>query len=275
MIDCHAHLADRSFDPDREAVRRRAAAAGVSNVLVVGEDLEDDRRVLALAEAPTVGCRLLPCLGFHPDRFADGKPLPDPAEIQATHALIRGQASRLAAIGEVGLDYWYVKDPQRRRAQATVLEEMAALAAELDMALNVHSRSAGRYAVDLLLAAGARRVLMHAFDGKASHALRGVEHGYVFSIPPSVVRSQQKQKLVARLPLDALALESDSPVLGPDPGMRNEPANIALARDFIARVHGVSAARVVEVTSANALRLFPALGTRERQTVSHISSTTT
>jgi TatD DNase family protein len=134
---------------------------------------------------------------------------------------------------------------------------MAALSRELDLALNVHSRSAGHYTVDLLLAAGAERVLMHAFDGKASHAVRAAEAGYLFSVPPSVVRSEQKQKLVRRLPLECLALESDSPVLGPDRERRNEPANLTFARDFIAGVYGVSPDRVEEATSVNARRLFP------------------
>jgi TatD DNase family protein len=136
---------------------------------------------------------------------------------------------------------------------------MATLSNELDLALNVHSRSAGHYTVDLLLAAGARRVLMHAFDGKASHAVRAAESGFLFSVPPSVVRSEQKQKLVRRLPLGSLCLESDSPVLGPEREARNEPANLTFARDFIARAHGVSPERVDETTSTSARRLFPRL----------------
>ncbi len=260
MIDCHAHLADESFDEDRDTVRRRAAAAGVSAVLVVGEDAEDNARVLrVISGAPDDGARMLPCLGLHPDRFADDLPLPGRAEIDAVVAQIRDQAGVLAAIGEVGLDYWYTKDPERRRAQGSLLEEMAALSGELGLALNVHSRSAGHYTVDLLLAAGAQRVLMHAFDGKANHAARAAESGFLFSVPPSVVRSDQKQKLVRRLPLESLCLESDSPVLGPDREARNEPANLAFARDFIASAHGVSPERVDEATSANARRLFPRL----------------
>jgi TatD DNase family protein len=257
MIDCHAHLASAEFDRDRAAVRRRAAAAGVVAVLVVGEDAEDNARVLrVVAESGVHGSVLVPCLGFHPDRFADDRPLPTCEDMDAAVAQIRAHASSLAAIGEVGLDYWYTQDPERRQAQGALLVEMAALSRELRLPLNVHSRSAGHYAVDLLLAAGADRVLMHAFDGKASHAARAAEAGYLFSVPPSVVRSEQKQKLVRRLPLECLALESDSPVLGPDRKARNEPANLACARDFIAQVHRVSPERVDEITSANARRLF-------------------
>jgi len=260
MFDCHAHLADESFDDDRLQVQERAVTAGVRAVLVVGEDPEDNRRVLRIiGETAAAGCTLLPCLGFHPDRFSDDRPLPARSEIEVAIAQIRAHAGELAAIGEVGLDYWWSKDPERRWAQNTLLEEMAALADELDLPLNVHSRSAGRYAVDLLLGCGVKRVLMHAFDGKASHAVRAAEAGYLFSVPPSVIRSEQKKKLVRRLPLESLCLESDSPVLGPDREQRNEPANLTYARDFIAETHGVSQERVDEVTSRNAAGLFPRL----------------
>ena len=77
---------------------------------------------------------------------------------------------------------------------------------------------------------------LHAFDGKASAALPAVEAGYFFSIPPSVVRSRQKQKLVKQLPLTCLLVETDSPVLGPEPGVRNEPANLPLAIRAIAEI---------------------------------------
>lgn len=261
LVDCHAHLALDCFDPDRDLVRDRAKQVGVAVVLVVGEGFEDNRRVdgVVRAAAGSAGAALLPCFGFHPDRFADDGPLPTRAEIDATKEQIRQSAPRLAAIGEVGLDHWRVTDQQRRKSQAALLEEFAELAAELDLPINVHSRSAGHHAIDLLRGVGARRVLMHAFDGKASHAVAAARAGYFFSIPPSVWRSPQKHKLVRGLALESLLLESDSPVLGPIKEARNEPANVVCARDFIADAHGVPPERVDEVTTENALRLFSAL----------------
>ncbi len=262
MIDCHAHLSASDFDADRPQVLERAWRAGVEAILVVGEDRGDNARVSRLLTELAAGSvpRLLGCFGLHPDRFADDRPMPTPAEIGATLGQIREQEGTLAAIGEVGLDYWYAKSAERRRAQADLLERVAELSIDLGLPLNVHSRSAGHYAIDLLIGAGVRRVLMHAFDGKASHAVRAAERGYLFSLPPSVIRSEQKQKLARTLPLESLALESDSPVLGPDPGARNEPANILQVRDFLAITHGVSPERVDEITTANAARLFPRLG---------------
>ena len=122
--------------------------------------------------------------------------------------------------------------------------------------MNVHSRSAGRYAVELLLARGAVKVQLHAFDGRASSAMPAVEAGYLFSIPPSVLRSQQKRKLVRGLPLSSLLVETDSPVLGPARGERNEPANAVLSVKAIAELKGLEPEEVREAVYENSLRLY-------------------
>ena len=80
--------------------------------------------------------------------------------------------------------------------------------------------------------------------------------GYFFSIPPSVIRSRQKQKLVQRLPLSCLLVESDSPVLGPVPKERNEPANLSIAIQAIAQIKGISEEAVVNAVSENTERLY-------------------
>jgi len=83
-----------------------------------------------------------------------------------------------------------------------------------------------------------------------------VEAGYFFSIPPSVVRSRQKQKLVKQLPLSCLLVETDSPVLGPEPVVRNEPANLALSVQAIAEIKSLPIQAVMEAVAANTARLY-------------------
>jgi TatD DNase family protein len=136
------------------------------------------------------------------------------------------------------------------------LELFIELSKELNRPLNIHSRSAGRHAIALLLENNAARVQMHAFDGKAGAALPAVEAGYFFSIPPSVVRSRQKQKLVKRLPLSCLLIETDSPVLGPTPDERNEPANIRQSIKAIAELKDVSEEEVIVAVCENTERLY-------------------
>lgn len=248
LVDCHAHLADPAFDADRAEVLERARQAGIARVVAVGETLAEARRILELTRLHP---ELLAAAGLYPTHL-------DPDQAVAVEELIRRERGRLAAIGEVGLDYWKVQDEAGREVQRAIFSRFVRLAVELDLPLNVHSRSCGRQVIDLLLELGARRVQLHAFDGKASSALPAVEAGFHFSIPASVVRSEQKQKLVRRLPLDRLLLETDSPVLSPVPGERNEPANAALALAKIAELKGLPAVEVAEAIAANTARLYPA-----------------
>jgi TatD DNase family protein len=180
----------------------------------------------------------------------------DREQAASLEALIRRQRERLAAIGEVGLDHWKVQDPAERELQRDIFLGFVRLSAETGLPLNVHSRSAGKATIDLLLESGATRVLLHAFDGRAQTALPGVEAGFFFSVPPSVVRSPQKQKLVRRLPLESLLVETDSPVLGPEPGVRNEPSNVTISVTAIATLKGVSEDAVIEAVVENQRRLF-------------------
>jgi len=246
LVDTHAHLCSPDFDHDLGDVLTRARKAGVGAVIAVGETLADAARTLVLAETFAM---IHPAAGLYPTVL-------DREQADILHRFIRQHRPGLAAIGEVGLDYWVVKEEQDRELQREILRGFIRLSGELDLPLNVHSRSAGRDAVALLLECGASRVQLHAFDGKASAALPAVEAGYFFSIPPSVIRSRQKQKLVKHLPLDCLLVETDSPVLGPEPQVRNEPANLPLAVKAIAGIKGIPEQQVAETVAANTIRLY-------------------
>lgn len=246
IIDTHTHLYDDSFDTDRAAVIERAAAAGVGGIITVSETVDDARRNLDLAAAHPC---LFPAAGLYPTYLE-----PDAAE--GMRAFIRRNRERLVAIGEVGLDYWAVQDEGDRDRQRRILEDFVELSLELDLPLNVHSRSAGRHAVDLLIAKKARKVQLHAFDGKAGAARPAVEAGYFFSVPASIERSRQKQKLVRQLPLSCLLVETDSPVLGPDATKRNEPENAVIALKGIAEIKNLSPEAVAAAVLENTRRLY-------------------
>jgi TatD DNase family protein len=248
LVDAHAHLAAPEFDADRDEVLARARAAGVAAIVAVGETLADAERNLELA-ASRADRMIRPAAGLYPTIL-------DREQAARIEDLIRRERARLIAIGEVGLDHWKVQDPAERELQHDIFLGFVRLSLETDLPLNVHSRSAGRPTIAALLEAGAKRVLLHAFDGRAATALPAVEAGFFFSVPPSVVRSTQKQKLVRRLPLESLLVETDSPVLGPEPGARNEPANVAVSVRAIAELKGLSEAEVVEAIVENQLRLF-------------------
>ena len=246
LIDTHSHLCDGAFAKDLADVIANARKAGVERIITVSETLADARRNLELAEKHP---ELLPAAGLYP-AYTDIEAAAD------LHEFIRKNRDRLAAVGEVGLDYRVVEDEESREIQRHILEGFVGLSSELDLVLNVHSRSAGRHAVELLLKNGAKKVQLHAFDGKPGAALPAVEAGWFFSIPPSAVRSRQKQKLIKRLPLSCLLVETDSPVLGPDPAVRNEPANAVVSLEIIAEIKKVPLKEAANAVYDNTLRLY-------------------
>ena len=254
LIDAHCHLEDEAFDADREAVIKRALEAGVVAMLTSSLDQEDALKALEISRAHQ-GVVFL-CLGFDPT-------IDDEDELEAVMKLAGELKHDIVAIGEVGLDFYWVRSGEGKRKQEERFRRWIRLAEELGLPLVVHSRSAGKYAVQILLEEGYDRVLMHAFDGRVGWALRGArEGGFYFSIPTSIVRSQQKKKLAKALPLENLLVETDSPVLGPEVGVRNEPANLPKAVEAIAAIKGLEVEEVAEATFRNALELFKLRGLR-------------
>jgi TatD DNase family protein len=246
LVDTHAHLCDPVFDADRDSVLEKAQAAGISAIIAVGEDLADAEKNLHLgARHPMIR----PAAGLYPTHL-------DLDQASRMIEFIRTHKSRLASVGEVGLDYWLVKNEPHREIQREIFRSFINLSKELSLPLNVHSRSAGRHAVAILLEAGAVRVQLHAFDGKLSAAMPAIEAGYFFSMPPSIVRSEQKRKLAKNLPLSSLLIETDSPVLGPAPQERNEPANARIALKAIAELRGITEEAAAEIIAENTRRLY-------------------
>ena len=241
-IDVHCHLEDPAFDSNRAEVLARAREAGIGAILTSGLGLEAALKTLQIAD----GRFVYPTIGVAPQELAGH---------EEVYQLILRERNRIVGIGEVGLDYYYGRR-EDRATQIEVFTGFVRLAQELSLPLIVHSRSAGRYALDVLFREKPELVIMHAFDGRPSYALKAVKKGFFFSVPPSVVRSQQKQKLVKALSLESLLLESDAPVLGPDPQRVNEPKNIFVSARAIAEIKRLPEEEVIDCTSRLSRDLF-------------------
>jgi TatD DNase family protein len=231
LIDTHTHICDAVFDDDRANVLERAREAGVQGVVAIGENLSDARKNLMLADEHLM---LLPGAGLYPTVL-------DLDQAAGICDFIRAESSRLACIGEVGLDFWKVKEEDDQELQREIFRGFIKLSNELELPLNVHSRSAGRHAIAMLLEEGGNRVQLHAFDGKASTALPAVEAGFYFS---------------GRLPVECMLVETDSPVLGPEAGQRNEPANVRISLETIAEIKEIPLEAVAESLFENTERLY-------------------
>ncbi|GAA6228261.1 putative deoxyribonuclease tatdn3 isoform X1 [Lates japonicus] len=264
FVDCHCHISAREFEEDLEVVIQRTREAGVKTLVAVTEEVGEFNRVLQLQHRyPDL---VAPCFGIHPLQGGGGPEQRSvkPQDLYAALPLFYKHKERLVAIGEIGLDFtpWCALTQQDRDDQSTVFIKQLNVAKELDLPVNVHSRSAAKVTIETLREQGIGRALLHNFAGKPSVALEGVKAGYLFSFPPAVCRNQQRDKLIKQLPLEHICLETDSPALGLDKHVRNEPANISLSCRYIADVKGLSPQTVQLVTAQNAHRLFPRADSR-------------
>ncbi|MDB5102294.1 MAG: hydrolase, TatD family [Cyanobacteria bacterium RYN_339] len=251
LVDSHCHLDVEQFDQDRAAMIERAFTAGVRAMVVPGIRMPDMPRVLALAEGYP---QIYIGVGVHPHEAHNWTP-DDAATLRewAKHP-------KVVAIGEIGLDHYYPEPP--RDVQHRVMVEQVRLAGELGKPIIVHDRDAHGEVFDLMKAhldpqAGG---VMHCFSGSYEFALECIKLGLVISFAGSVTfkNAHNLQEAAAKLPLDKILIETDSPYLAPVPhrGKRNEPSNVAEVARKLAELQGVPVEEVARITSANARRLF-------------------
>ena len=239
MIDVHAHLQSEVFKDDLKDVLLRAKSNGITGVICASVDFSDAVKCLELGKNLD---QIHSAIGL--------APYSDLSEIDKVIQLIKDSPD-IVAVGEIGLDYPYKKYPE----QVEPFKKQIALAMELDLPVVVHSRSAGKYCFEILQEMKAEKVVMHAFGGSIKTARKAFDSGFSFSIPVTVLRSPEKQKLAREIPEELLLLETDSPVLNPEKG-RNEPANLVKSRDFIAELRGVKPEVIGKLTEKNAKSLF-------------------
>ncbi len=247
LIDVHCHIDDESFSKDLDKVLEHAKSVGVSKIITSALTMDSVKKTEEIVKKYE---------GFIYYTVGLDYSILDESKLQEMMDYVRANKDKILGIGEVGLDFFIFRNAKLQEENKKFFKKWIELAIELDLPLVVHSRSAGKYAIMMLLESGITKVLMHAFDGSIGYASLGAKRGFLFSIPPSVVRSEQKQKLVKHLSLDNLALESDAPVLGPEKGIRNAPSNVVISAGKIAELKKVPFLEVCRKTTENALNLF-------------------
>jgi TatD DNase family protein len=253
LIDTHAHLDDERFAADRPAVVERAAAAGVSRIVVVATTAATSRVCVDLAaQYPP----LFATVGIQPNHVAEAAP-GDWDEVVRLAA-----AAKVVALGETGLDrYWdYAPFPAQEDYFARHLE----LSRRLKLPVVIHCREAEADVVRMLRADferhGLVRGVMHSFTGDLATARDCLAMGLFISFAGMVTykNAQPLRDVAKEVPLDRLLVETDSPYLAPVPrrGTRNEPAFVAHTAALLARERGAPLEVIAEHTTRNARALF-------------------
>ncbi len=265
FVDTHIHLQLPAYADDLSAVLERAAEAGVRACIVPGLEVESSRAALTLAERYADGpCRLYAAVGIHP---TEAYRL-DAAALRELRAM--AAHPRVVAIGEIGLDDYWPRIPDRGWRCAEPEEQREALRRQLDLAAEVglpvilHDREAHEAILRILAAwveaEPPKRGVLHAYAAGPTRLDEVVALGFAVGVGGVVTRRKATavQEVARSVAADRLLLETDGPYLTPVPyrGRRNEPAYLPLIAETIARLRGVTAEAVGTMTTANAVRLF-------------------
>jgi TatD DNase family protein len=245
-FDTHSHLEMPRLYPKADAIVRRAKEAGVIGVVVSAIEPKFYPKAMDLKKRfPEF---IWPTFGLHPPRAT-------PQMVKQTIKAIRDHAGEIVAIGEVGLDYYWVKDPKEREYQKRAFSEFIHLAAELDLPLVVHSRDAEADAMQILREEKMFDVQLHCFNDP-EHVQQAAKEGFFMSVPTSVVSRNRMQRIAKEMPLDNMLLETDAPYLSPVPKQTNEPSNLPKAAKKIAELKGTTPDVIASTTTANALNFL-------------------
>ena len=260
LLDSHCHLNDKGLVEDQQNVLERARSAGIGLMLNIATRESEWDAVLATAEQqPDVYATV----GIHPHE-ADEHPHIDTAKL-----IERAAHPRVVGIGETGLDYYY-DHSDRARQQSSFRAHIAASRAT-GLPLIVHTRDAEEDTLAILreeMGQGAYPGVIHCFTASGAFADAALDLGFYISISGIVTFKSAKdlQETAARLPLDRLLVETDSPFLAPVPhrGKSCEPAFVADTARFLAKLRGESVEQLAAATSANFRSLFSKTGAAQK-----------
>jgi TatD DNase family protein len=254
MIDSHSHIYMDRYNDDRQAVIARAAAAGLTQLLQVGCNLEDSRVVVALS-ARVSG--IYATVGVHPHQATSV----GPAVLEALEALVH--APKVLAWGEIGLDFYYDHSPRDIQQKAFAAQLQRAI--QCNVPVVIHTREAERATLEILQDYPVpRHGQVHCFTGTPDMAEQLMAMGFYigFTGIVSFPKADNVRAAVRVVPLERLLIETDSPYLAPLPhrGRRNEPAFVRHVAEAIAQVKGVPVADVVHHSTQNFYRLYAKAG---------------
>ena len=250
IIDTHAHYDDKQFDSDRDEILRSLPEQGVGIVVNMGASMESCERTLELTERYS---HVYAGIGIHPD---DVGSLND-----ETFARLEGwcRQDKVVAVGEIGLDYhWNVEPPE---VQKEWFIRQIDLARKLKMPVNIHSRDATEDTFQIMRdhASGLKGII-HCFSGSREVAVEYVKLGFLIGVGGVLTFKNGKKlrRVVERIPLTSIVLETDCPYLAPEPnrGKRNNSAYLRYVAEEIAHIKGITYDEVVAQTEKNAREVY-------------------
>lgn len=246
FVDAHCHLHSPWFIDDIGDVIKRALDKGVNKIVNCSSDPSSFQEVIASNDYDQISITL----GLQPtlsNKFTDASALED----------IEGLEKLVVGIGEVGLDYYWIKDESLRKRQEELFISAIQLSNETNLPVIVHSRKAETECLEILEKHARTPVLLHSFDGNLKEITTALDLGYMITVPTIVTRRKNRKKVTVRSGLDNIMIETDSPFCTTSEEIkRNEPSYIPVAAEYMAKILEVDIAEVADVTTKNAEKFY-------------------
>lgn len=259
LIDSHCHIHDPEYDFVVSEVLDGASRAGVNGLVCVGTDYRSSLGAVEFAPRQS-GC--WSTVALHPHEAAKDSLEVLEAQFAQLADLARQKPARLVAIGECGLDYYYHQAEEVRQRQRVVFGWHLKLAAELDLPLVFHVRSASDDFRRIYQEAGCPPGIWHSFTESLAVARQAQADwpDLLFGLNGIMTFSRQADQLEAarHLDTDRIVLETDAPYLTPEPfrGKINKPENLRLICQWLADWRGQSLQSLARQTTTNSRRIF-------------------
>ncbi len=253
LIDTHCHLDASEFDADRDNIAILALQRGVSSIVIPAVTREHFDTVIWIC-LKHQHCAY--ALGVHP-MYVDKSQLSD---IETLKTYIEN--NNPVAIGEIGLDYFVTKS--NLQLQTYFFTEQLKLAKQYDLPVILHVRNAIDDVLKYLRRYHLSGGIAHAFNGSFQQAEQLIALGFKLGFGGAMTysRALKIRELARKLPLESIVLETDSPDIPPEwvgAEGRNTPLELNKIAQVLADLRGVNVAQVLDITSANALKVLPKL----------------
>ncbi|MBE6500186.1 MAG: TatD family deoxyribonuclease [Methanobrevibacter thaueri] len=251
MIDTHCHIDFEDFDHDREEVIQRAKDK-LDYIIVSGYSNESNMKVLELSHE--YEGFIYPTFGFHPVSSQNATS----EDISIAHENIRKYLKDIVAVGEVGMDYFYVTDKALRERQQEIFRSFLDIANEYKVPIVMHVRDCEKKAVNIIPEyEDIPYFVFHCYGGslKTVKKIMNMDN-CMMSFSTMLCYSKHHQDLISKIDLDYVLTETDSPYLAMTKDERNEPANVSNAVLKIAEIKNMDVEAVDEITTANACKIF-------------------
>ncbi|MCI9081405.1 MAG: TatD family hydrolase [Lachnospiraceae bacterium] len=253
IFESHAHYDDKQFDLDRDELLCSMKENGIGRIINVGSDFASCRRIVELVRQYDF---IYGAVGIHPSDIEDLN------ETVYEWLKVTANDSKIVAIGEIGLDYYWEKELTAQRRQRDWFARQMELAREVSLPVIIHSRDAAEDTLKLMQKIHAEEIpgVVHCFSYSPELAEEYVKMGYYIGVG-GVVTFKNARKLketVKRIPLERLLLETDCPYLSPEPnrGKRNSSLNLPYVAREIAALKGITEQEAADASWENAMRLF-------------------